>query len=282
MYYYVYNLQGDVTHIIDATGAIKGTYQYDAWGKIVNLSSLTAIAQVNPFRYRGYYYDNESGLYYLNSRYYNAEWGRFINADSYITTGQGVTGYNMFTYCGNSPINNVDPGGTCYYNANGVWCHDNWEYLGGYVRQPDPNIVAAQSAKKRDFAINTFGDLVETGTVSYIDDLLNQILKNPSLGLNSGLDDIYKALGFVSDNFGLLSILFDGIGIIWDYETYKNDPDSFSTSVNITIGFTAASVFVGGIVAMCSFAPPVAFGICAISTISLTICESYVRQKYLP
>ena len=111
MYYYVYNLQGDVTHIIDASKNIVGTYQYDAWGKILNLSSLTAIAQANPFRYRGYYYDNESGLYYLNSRYYNAEWGRFINADGYVSTGQGITGYNMFTYCGNNPVMYLDPGG---------------------------------------------------------------------------------------------------------------------------------------------------------------------------
>ena len=112
MYYYVYNLQGDVTHIIDATGAIKGTYQYDAWGKIVNLSSLTAIAQVNPFRYRGYYYDTESGLYYLNSRYYNAEWGRFINADSAISgVGGSIQGYNLFAYCMNNPVNLSDESG---------------------------------------------------------------------------------------------------------------------------------------------------------------------------
>ena len=117
MYYYVYNLQGDVTHIIDSTGAIKGTYQYDAWGKILNLSSLTAIAQANPFRYRGYYYDTESGLYYLNSRYYNAEWGRFINADGYIYTGQGITGYNMFAYCGNNPVNCYDPNGEAFLTA---------------------------------------------------------------------------------------------------------------------------------------------------------------------
>ncbi len=81
MYYYVYNLQGDVTHIMKSDGSIVGTYEYDAWGKIINLSSLTTIAGVNPFRYRGYYYDNESGLYYINSRYYNPEWGRFLNAD---------------------------------------------------------------------------------------------------------------------------------------------------------------------------------------------------------
>ena len=112
MYYYVYNLQGDVTHIIDSTGAIKGTYQYDAWGKILNLGSLSAIAQANPFRYRGYYYDNESGLYYLNSRYYNAEWGRFINADSAIASvGGDIRGYNLFAYCMNNPVNLTDEAG---------------------------------------------------------------------------------------------------------------------------------------------------------------------------
>ena len=120
MYYYVYNLQGDVTHIIDSTGVIEGTYQYDAWGKILNLGSLSAIAQANPFRYRGYYYDNESGLYYLNSRYYNAEWGRFINADGYITTGQGLTSYNMFTYCGNNPITRADQSGQLWGIVIGV------------------------------------------------------------------------------------------------------------------------------------------------------------------
>ena len=93
MYFYVYNLQGDVTHILDDDANIVGTYTYDAWGKITNLSSLTSIAQTNPFRYRGYYYDTESGLYYLNSRYYNPEWGRFISADGYVSTGQGLTGY---------------------------------------------------------------------------------------------------------------------------------------------------------------------------------------------
>ena len=112
MYYYVYNLQGDVTHIIDANKNIVGTYQYDAWGKILNLSSLTAIAQANPFRYRGYYYDNESGLYYLNSRYYNAEWGRFINVDSAISgVGGDIRGYNLFAYCMNNPVNFSDESG---------------------------------------------------------------------------------------------------------------------------------------------------------------------------
>ncbi len=66
---------------------------------------------LNPFRYRGYYYDIETGLYYLQSRYYNPEWGRFLNADGYVSTGTGVLGYNMFAYCNNNPVMKVDPNG---------------------------------------------------------------------------------------------------------------------------------------------------------------------------
>ena len=59
---------------------------------------------MNPIRYRGYYYDSEIGMYYLQSRYYNPQVGRFINADGYVSTGQDVTGYNMFAYCSNNPV----------------------------------------------------------------------------------------------------------------------------------------------------------------------------------
>ena len=65
----------------------------------------------NPLRYRGYVYDTETGLYYLQSRYYNPAWGRFINADAYASTGQGIIGNNMFAYCGNNPVIRHDPTG---------------------------------------------------------------------------------------------------------------------------------------------------------------------------
>ena len=118
-YYYIYNVQGDVIALADAsTGKLAATYTYDAWGKIVKINgqnpedvASTNIANINPFRYRGYYYDTETGLYYVSSRYYDPEIGRWINADGYVSTGQGVLGNNMFAYCGNNPVNRVDPTG---------------------------------------------------------------------------------------------------------------------------------------------------------------------------
>ena len=83
-YYYVLNLQGDVVKLIDQDGAVAAAYAYDAWGNL--LSATGSMAHVNPLRYRGYYYDSETGFYYLQSRYYDPATRRFINADSYAST----------------------------------------------------------------------------------------------------------------------------------------------------------------------------------------------------
>jgi RHS repeat-associated protein len=109
-YYYLKNAQGDITHIVDGDGNEVASYEYDAWGNHLEVTGGD-IAQLNPYRYRGYRYDSETGLYYLQSRYYNPEWGRFINADGYVNTGQGIVGSNMFAYCGNNPISRIDSAG---------------------------------------------------------------------------------------------------------------------------------------------------------------------------
>ena len=113
-YYYVTNMQGDVVAILNAVGAKVVEYRYDAWGNIFSTtgSMASTLGQLNPLRYRGYVYDQETNLYYLKSRYYNPQWGRFLNADSFASTGQGLTGNNMFAYCGNDPINFADTAGT--------------------------------------------------------------------------------------------------------------------------------------------------------------------------
>ncbi len=88
-------------------------YGYDAWGNLLFASGSMAgtLGADNPFRYRGYYYDDETELYYLNSRYYSPEWGRFINADSVISDVGAIQGYNLFAYCFNNPINMADETG---------------------------------------------------------------------------------------------------------------------------------------------------------------------------
>ena len=114
LFYYLYNVQGDVIAIVRAsTGQVVAKYTYDAWGNCtVTNATGYAVGDKNPFRYRGYYYDTETGLYYLNSRYYSPEFGRFINVDSELAGVGGTTqGYNLFAYCFNNPVNMSDPDG---------------------------------------------------------------------------------------------------------------------------------------------------------------------------
>ena len=111
-YYYVLNLQGDVVELIHYIPGFEyesvATYEYDAWG---NVSSSGRLAEINPLRYRGYYYDNETGFYYLQSRYYDPVNRRFINADGLISSNWSFSGLNMFAYCENDPVGRSDPSG---------------------------------------------------------------------------------------------------------------------------------------------------------------------------
>ena len=115
-YYYVLNLQGDVVKLIHYIPGFEyesvATYEYDAWGNIV--SSSGRLAEINPLRYRGYYYDSETGFYYLQSRYYDPANRRFINADGLISFDCGFSGLNMYSYCGNCPVACSDPNGASF------------------------------------------------------------------------------------------------------------------------------------------------------------------------
>ena len=126
VYYYVTNLQGDVTNLVNSSGSVVATYDYDPYGKVITATGT--MAAVNPLRYRGYYYDTESGLYYLQSRYYDPAIGRFLNADSYASTGQGIIGHNMFVYCLNNPINAFDPLG-----EDAIWLQDTNNRVAGIL-----------------------------------------------------------------------------------------------------------------------------------------------------
>ena len=112
-YYYIFNVQGDVIGILNQSGSQIVSYQYDPWGKVLSVdgSEASTIGQLNPIRYRGYYYDTETGFYYLQSRYYDPTVKRFLNVDSQLAGTAQVQGYNLFAYCLNNPVNFSDPTG---------------------------------------------------------------------------------------------------------------------------------------------------------------------------
>ena len=131
-YYFMKNLQGDVVGVFNSSGMLLGEYVYDAWGRLLN-SVTNDVLKANPFRYRGYYYDSETALYYLNSRYYDPEAGRFLNMDglSYLEP-MAFNGLNLYAYCGNNPVMYVDPTGhswESFWNGVGNWFKDNWVKL---------------------------------------------------------------------------------------------------------------------------------------------------------
>ena len=126
MYYYIRNLQGDIVKIVKQDGTVVASYTYDAWGKILTIkdgsnvdvpsSNAFHVANLNPYRYRGYIYDNETGFYYLQTRYYDPITGRFLNADDtqYVLNFNPLS-CNLYTYCFNNSINYVDEYGTMGY-----------------------------------------------------------------------------------------------------------------------------------------------------------------------
>lgn len=113
-YIYVKNIQGDIIGIATENGVLMGEYTYNAWGKLTNVTGITgqnSIMNVNPMRYRGYYYDNDLSMYYLNTRYYSQELKRFISADSMMDIERGIHSHNMYAYCENNPVVRIDSNG---------------------------------------------------------------------------------------------------------------------------------------------------------------------------
>ena len=122
-YYFQRNLFGDVVGIYDVNGTKVGGYAYDAWGNCTITLNTKSVVTRNPIRYRGYYYDQDTGLYYLNARYYSPEWRRFISPDdtAYLDS-ETPNGLNLYAYCGNNPVNRYDPSGYFWdYIFDGVF-----------------------------------------------------------------------------------------------------------------------------------------------------------------
>ena len=178
-YFYTVNLQGDVMAIVDTTGNPVVTYAYDAWGNILSVTGSMAdtLGQSNPLRYRGYVYDNETELYYLQSRYYDPEIGRFINADDTAYLGADGTplSYNLFTYCMNNPVNRFD--------VDGNWSLPNWAkvVIGAVTTVAAVAVTVATGGAAAPVLIGVATSTITSGAIGYATGGID--------GLKDGLSD---------------------------------------------------------------------------------------------
>ena len=149
-YYYVLNQQGDVVGLMNGEEQLVVVYLYDAWGRLLSTTGTqsSTLGVNNPLRYRGYVYDTETGLYYLQSRYYNPTWGRFINADDpgYMGVDGTPSSYNLFSYCGNNPVTREDSEGE-FWLAIGIG------FIAGLVTQYINDVAENIDDGKTGFAI---------------------------------------------------------------------------------------------------------------------------------
>ena len=158
-YYYVTNLQGDVVGIVNQSGNVRVAYSYDAWGNVLSTTGGAAntIGKYNPLRYRGYVYDEGTGLYYVSSRYYDPEIGRFINADGIGLLGANgdFASYNLFAYCGNNPVAREDKSG------------ELWNVVAGAVVGGTISLVTSIVSEviEGDFTLKDVGQIAISTTI---------------------------------------------------------------------------------------------------------------------
>ncbi|MHB9941512.1 hypothetical protein CF065_07755 [Clostridium sporogenes] len=131
-YYYIRNAENDIIALADNSGKIVVSYTYDSWGKLIGIEGelKDTLGVKNPYRYKSYRYDNETGLYYLESRYYNPDLGRFISADAVAGKAGEILSHNLFSYCGNNPVNAIDEDGNMF-----GWIKSAWNNLKGKFKK---------------------------------------------------------------------------------------------------------------------------------------------------
>ena len=187
LYYYLVNAQGDVAAILDSSGTMVASYNYDAWGSCtVYNSSDAAIGDLNPLRYRGYYYDRETRLYYLQSRYYDFANCRFINADTFATTdANGFLSANMFAYCENNPVNGYDPSGEWVHLAVGA-------VLGAVANMATSYSTAKKCGKSYDLlsaGIDAVSGAISGALAASGVGLAGQVIGNTAIDVTKGILD---------------------------------------------------------------------------------------------
>lgn len=221
IYYYVKNIQKDIIGILDSNCNLIVKYRYDSWGNILSIKDSNGnditdsnhIGIINPFRYRSYYYDNETNLYYLNSRYYSTTFGRFLNADGIMASNQDIMSLNLYAYCSNDYINNIDK------NGFGIrWLTKLAINIGNYFLSKFEKVELASkmlnhsaNGKGKKLSTDIYIELTnELGSSKKINEEISKGIKNSKNG---------KFTVVSSKNFSSTSNLKNGVGKA-DFEIY--------------------------------------------------------------
>ena len=216
-YFYQRNLQNDIIALVDESGDTVVNYTYDSWGRILSItgSRKDTIGQLNPFRYRGYYYDKETGMYYLKNRYYDPEIRRFICADKYVIGANSILS-NMYVYCGNTPVTCCDPDGKFFKKLFGV-VRNAWNSVKKSVNKIFNVQIGASNTNRYKVGISGIGSVAYSHSVGKTKDT------NSSPRIT-----FYSSSGVVTTHE-----LFNRSG----YSQRESD-----TGVNIKIGFVQLSI----------------------------------------
>ena len=194
LYIHRTDIQGNIIAILDSDGDVVVEYKYDAWGNQLATGNST-LASINPFRYRSYYFDTETGLYYLQTRYYDPETGRFLNLDSLdYADPETINGLNLYAYCGNNPVMNTDPEGHFWFTFLTT--------IIGAVVGAVVGIVDYAVNNDGDFNLNEMGKMAAAGAAS---------------GATSGfILGITKGTGIKAASYASAAV-YSATTEIWDY-----------------------------------------------------------------
>ncbi|MBQ6838550.1 MAG: RHS repeat-associated core domain-containing protein, partial [Clostridia bacterium] len=208
-YYYIKNAQNDVIAIADAWGNILCRYEYDAWGKLISVTGNALLGTLNPIRYRSYYYDNESGLYYLKSRYYNPEIGRFICADEVdvVSVSPDSANYdkNLFAYCDNNPVVRVDSSGYIWHIVGGA----AFGSLFAGIMTIGSNLLSGESVTK-GLATSMVAGAASGALAASGIGIVGMVAGNTAISMvENGVNQIIENNGF--DNFDVKDMVKDGV-----------------------------------------------------------------------
>ena len=259
LYYYVLNAQGDVIALLNSAGALVASYNYGAWGnysvhdeKGAKITKASFIGHINPLRYRGYYYDRETRLYYLQSRYYDFANCRFINADAYATTNAGnFLSCNMFAYCGNNPVNRADQSGT-FWKEIGSFFNKVGTAIAGFAKAtfgagsslsatitkteveylPDPLPITVKLGTKTTQTISKHGNSSKPISV-YAKGNAEHPIKSSSAGIKINIAKFTLDISMGLDNIGISGSLSNG-----------NTTNSFGLKANLSelkVGFEGST-----------------------------------------